>query len=88
MNMHTLSILVQNRPGVLTRCAGLFRAAASISIRRPWAARRSVTEPDHDPGGTAPSTRSTRCRKQLYKLIDVLKVQELGQSAVELELCC
>ena len=24
MSMHTLSVLVQNRPGVLTRCAGLF----------------------------------------------------------------
>ena len=86
MSMHTLSVLVENRPGVLTRCAGLF-------------ARRGFNIDSLAVGPTDDSARSRitirvdcaqhsidQVTKQLYKLVDVLKVSELGVNAVELEL--
>jgi len=86
MNMHTLSILVQNRPGVLTRCAGLF-------ARRGFNIDSLAVGRTEDPSRSRITIRVDcaqhsvdQVQKQLYKLIDVLKVQELGQSAVELEL--
>ena len=85
MSFHTLSVLVQNRPGVLTRCAGLF-------------ARRGFNIESLAVGTTEDASKSRitirvdceqhsvdQVTKQLYKLVDVLKVQELGPSAVELE---
>ena len=78
MSMHTLSVLVENRPGVLTRCAGLF-------------ARRGFNIDSLAVGPTDDSARSRitirvdcaqhsidQVTKQLYKLVDVLKVSELG----------
>ena len=83
MNMHTLSILVQNRPGVLTRCAGLF-------ARRGFNIDSLAVGRTEDPSRSRITIRVDcaqhsvdQVQKQLYKLIDVLKVQELGQSAVE-----
>jgi len=38
---HILSILVENKPGVLTRIAGLFARAASTSTR--WRSARPTT---------------------------------------------
>ena len=37
MSTHTLSVLVENKPGVLARIAGLFSRAASTSTRSRWA---------------------------------------------------
>jgi acetolactate synthase-1/3 small subunit len=87
MNFHTLSVLVQNRPGVLTRCAGLF-------------ARRGFNIDSLAVGPTEDSSRSRitirvdcsqhsvdQVVKQLYKLINVLKVNELTPAdAIEREL--
>ena len=77
MTDHTLSVLVENRPGVLTRCAGLFARRGfnidSLAVGTTEDPRRSrITI-----RVTASSTRSSRSSKQLYKLVDVLKVQEL-----------
>ena len=86
MSVHTLSVLVENRPGVLTRCAGLF-------------ARRGFNIDSLAVGTTEDESKSRitirvdcsqssvdQVIKQLYKLVDVLKVSELGATAVELEL--
>jgi acetolactate synthase I/III small subunit len=83
---HTLSVQVENRPGVLTRVAGLF-------ARRGFNIESLAVGPTHDPSQSRITIR-VDCEqhsvdqviKQLYKLIDVLKVQELGATAVELEL--
>ena len=86
MSVHTLSVLVENRPGVLTRCAGLF-------ARRGFNIDSLAVGPTEDPSRSRITIRVDcsqhsveQVSKQLYKLVDVLKVQELGASAVELEL--
>ena len=74
---HVLSILVENRPGVLTRVAGLF-------------ARRGFEHRDADRGPTddAGVSRITltvdgalhpidQVTKQLHKLVNVLKIRDL-----------
>ena len=83
---HTLSVQVENRPGVLTRVAGLF-------ARRGFNIESLAVGPTHDPSQSRITIRVDCSQhsvdqviKQLYKLIDVLKVQELGATAVELEL--
>jgi len=83
---HTLSVQVENRPGVLTRVAGLF-------ARRGFNIESLAVGPTQDPTQSRITIRVDCSQhsvdqviKQLYKLIDVLKVQELGSSAVELEL--
>jgi acetolactate synthase-1/3 small subunit len=83
---HTLSVLVRNRPGVLTRCAGLF-------ARRGFNIESLAVGPTEDPERSRITLRLTceqhtvdQVTKQLYKLIDVLKVSELEPGAVEREL--
>jgi acetolactate synthase I/III small subunit len=84
--VHTLSVLVENRPGVLTRCAGLF-------ARRGFNIDSLAVGTTEDPSKSRITIRVDCSQhsvdqviKQLYKLVDVLKVQELGPTAVELEL--
>jgi len=86
MNVHTLSVLVENRPGVLTRCAGLF-------ARRGFNIDSLAVGPTEDESRSRITIRVDCSQssvdqviKQLYKLVDVLKVNELDPSAVELEL--
>ena len=81
-----LSVLVQNRPGVLTRCAGLF-------ARRGFNIESLAVGPTEDASRSRITIRVDcsqhsvdQVTKQLYKLVDVLKVSELGPTAVELEL--
>src|ERR671924_658102 len=71
---HTLSILVENRPGVLTRIAGLF-------ARRAFNIDTLAVGPTDDPsvsritltvdGAKHPIDQVT---KQLHKLVNVLKI--------------
>ena len=86
MSHHTLSVLVHNRPGVLTRCTGLF-------ARRGFNIDSLAVGPTEDPTRSRITIRIDceqqsvdQVVKQLYKLVDVLKVNELGPTAVELEL--
>lgn len=73
---HTISILVENKFGVLTRIAGLFSG-------RGYNIDTLNVGPTHDPG-TSRMTIVTRgddatleqIVKQLNKLVDVLKVQD------------
>ncbi len=76
-NLHTLSVLVDNKPGVLTRVAGLF-ARRDFNIKsltvgeteRPDISRMTIIV-NADMGPLEQVT------KQLNKLINVLKVVEL-----------
>lgn len=87
VNHHILSVLVQNRPGVLARVAGLF-------ARRGYNIFSLAVAPAEDPGmsritivvdlESAPLEQIT---KQLFKLIDVIKISELDpRRSVEREL--
>jgi acetolactate synthase-1/3 small subunit len=86
MTHHTLSVLVENRPGVLTRCAGLFARRGfnidSLAVGTTEDPRRSRITIRVD----CSQHSVEQVIKQLYKLVDVLKVQELDATAVELEL--
>ena len=81
MPKHTLSVLVENKPGVLARIAGLFSRRSfnidSLAVgptEHPDISRMTVVvEVDE-----APLEQVT---KQLNKLVEVLKVVELDQSA-------
>ncbi len=87
LNHHILSVLVQNRPGVLARVASLF-------ARRGYNIYSLAVAPAEDPGrsritivvdvDTAPLEQIV---KQLFKLIDVVKISELDpRRSVEREL--
>ncbi len=84
MAKHVLSVLVENKPGVLARIAGLFsrrgfniNSLAVGETERPEISRMTVLVDAED----APLEQIT---KQLNKLVEVLKVVELEpQSAVE-----
>ncbi|RYV50124.1 acetolactate synthase small subunit [Pengzhenrongella frigida] len=87
MSRHTLSVLVENKPGVLTRVAGLF-ARRAFNIHS-----LAVGPTEHDEISRitfvvdvedAPLEQVT---KQLNKLINVIKIVELeGPTSVQREL--
>jgi len=84
---HTLSVLVENKPGVLTRVAGLFaRRGFNIDslvvaeTENEAVSRMTITVNEQD----QPLEQVT---KQLHKLINVLKITDLDPSgSVEREL--
>ncbi|MDO5722491.1 MAG: acetolactate synthase small subunit [Actinomycetaceae bacterium] len=78
--IHTLSVLVENKPGVLTRVAALFarrafniRSLAVGETEHPEISRMTVVVEADD----LPVEQVT---KQLNKLINVLKVVDLSQT--------
>ncbi len=87
MSKHTLSVLVENKPGVLTRAAGLFARRGfnihSLAVgptEHPDVSRMTVVV---DVGGL-PLEQVT---KQLNKLVNVIKIVELAPtSSVQREL--
>jgi len=81
MNKHTLSVLVENKPGVLARIAGLFSRRGfnidSLAVgptEHPEVSRMTVVVDVED----LPLEQVT---KQLNKLVEVLKVVELDHKA-------
>ena len=87
LNHHILSVLVQNQPGVLARVSGLF-------ARRGYNIYSLAVAPAEEEGrsritivvdlDSAPLEQIT---KQLFKLIDVIKISELDpRRSVEREL--
>lgn len=87
MKTHTLSILVSNRPGVLTRIAALFSRRGfnieSLAVgptEREEISRMTVVAQVEDDAALE------QIVKQLNKLIEVRKVLELGSSAVQREM--
>lgn len=87
MSKHTLSVTVENRPGVLTRVATLFRRRGynidSLTVGRtesPDVSRMTIVVEGDD-------RIIEQVNKQLYKLVDVIKVMDITQDkAVEREL--
>jgi len=87
LTKHTLSVLVENKPGVLARIAGMFSRRAfniySLAVGPTDDERFSrvtiVVELDERP--------VEQVTKQLHKLINVVKIQELShEDAIEREL--
>ena len=84
---HVLVAVVNNRPGVLNRVANLFRARSfnieSLAVghtERPDVSRMTITLRGDD-------VAVEQVAKQLYKLIDVLKVQDVtAEPRIEHEL--
>ena len=84
---HILSVLVQNRPGVLARVAGLF-------ARRDFNIYSLAVAPAEEEGFSritvvvdVASTPLEQITKQLFKLIEVVKITELDpRRSVEREL--
>jgi len=83
---HLLSVLVENRPGVLTRVAGLF-------ARRGYNIHSLAVAPTEDPGVSrismvvdVASSPLPQMIQQLDKLVNVLQISELAPDrAVERE---
>src|SRR3979411_1090008 len=81
MNRHTLSVLVENKPGVLVRIAGLFaRRGFNIDSLAVGAAGHDERPPITIIGKCA-EHRLEQVTKQLNKLINVLKIVELEPGA-------
>ena len=89
MSLHTLSVLVEDKPGVLARVSGLFSRRSynitSLAVgptEHPAISRITiVVEAQED------SNALEQVTKQLNKLVNVLKIVELERSqAVEREL--
>lgn len=81
MSGHTLSVLVENRPGVLARVAGLF-------ARRGFNIESLAVGETHDPSISrmtivlsADGQPLEQIVKQLHKLINVLRIAELAPNA-------
>ncbi|HUF96713.1 MAG TPA: acetolactate synthase small subunit [Ilumatobacter sp.] len=87
MNHHILSVLVQNKPGVLARVASLF-------ARRGYNIYSLAVAPAEDEGMSRitvvvdlESAPLEQMVKQLFKLVDVIKISELDpRRCVEREL--
>ena len=87
MNTHTLSIIVSNRPGVLTRVAALFsRRGFNIESLAVGPTEREEVSRMTVVAQVADDAALEQIVKQLNKLIEVRKVLELGSSAVRREL--
>jgi len=84
---HTISVIVENKPGVLSRVAGLFARrgfnieSLAVGITEDPSVSRMTIVAEGDEQDLEQIT------KQLYKLIDTLKVFDLPQEkAIEREL--
>ncbi len=87
MNTHTLSVLVENKPGVLARISGLFaRRGYNIeSLAVGPTERPDLSRITLQVGVESPQILE-QITKQLNKLVEVLKIVELEESAVYREL--
>ncbi|AKG91423.1 acetolactate synthase, small subunit [Geoglobus ahangari] len=83
---HTIAALVENRPGVLARVAGLFRRRGfnieSLAVgvtEKEGISRMTIVVAGDD-------RTIEQVTKQLNKLIEVIKVSDVSSNAVEREL--
>lgn len=87
-NLHTISVLVENRPGVLTRVAGLFaRRGYNIeSLAVSTTADTAISRMTIVVHAGDESVLAQIC-KQVYKLVDVIAVNDhTGEAVVAREL--
>ena len=86
-NYHVISTLVEDRPGVLQKVAGLFNRRGfnidSITVGQSEVEglSRMVITVHADEKGLEQVT------KQLNKLVDVIKIKDITKNAVKKELC-
>lgn len=87
MSKHVLSLLVEDKPGLLTRVAGLFsrrgfniESLAVGETERPEISRMTVVAQVDDDASLE------QIVKQLNKLVEVRKVLELGEASVRREM--
>ena len=86
LRMHTISVLVENKPGVLARVAGLF-------ARRSFNIQSLTVSTTEDPSVSRMTIAVTgdeatleQITKQLNKLVDVMKVYDhTGEDLIERE---
>src|SRR3990172_7909488 len=84
---HILSVLVENKPGVLARVSGLFS-------RRGFNIDSLAVGPTEDPDNSrmtivvdADDVKLEQITKQLYKLVNILKISDLDpKDSVQREL--
>lgn len=81
MRAHTLSVLVENRAGVLSRVSGLFSrrgfnidSLAVGTCEEPGMSRITIVVYGDDP-------MVEQVKKQLHKLIDVIRISDLTERA-------
>ncbi|MCL1840836.1 MAG: acetolactate synthase small subunit [Propionibacteriaceae bacterium] len=87
MSNHTLSVLVANAPGVLTRVAGLFsRRGFNIESLTVGPTQDAAVSRMTIVASTDTDEALEQIVKQLNKLVEVLKIIELEQGAVDREL--
>ncbi len=92
---HTLSVLVENRPGVLTRIAGLFarrgfniNSLAVGETEDPEVSRMTIVVDGED------ERIIEQVTKQLNKLVDVIKLNDITQDEfvdrelIMIKVCC
>ncbi len=82
MKAHTLSVLVENRAGVLSRVAGLFsrrgfniESLAVGTCEEPASSRMTIVVESDD-------SQIEQVQKQLNKLIDVIKVSDITENEI------
>ncbi|OEC96551.1 MULTISPECIES: acetolactate synthase small subunit [Methanobrevibacter] len=84
---HVISTLVEDRPGVLQKIAGLFNRrgfnidSITVGASEVEGLSRMVISVNADKQGLEQVT------KQLNKLVDVIKIKDITQNAVNRELC-
>lgn len=84
---HVISTLVENKPGVLQKVAGLFNRrgfnidSITVGVSEVEGLSRMVIAVHADTKGLEQVT------KQLNKLVDVIKIKDITKNAVKRELC-
>lgn len=87
MSTHTLSVLVANQPGVLTRIAGLFsRRGFNIDSLAVGPTEREDISRMTIVADVQTQLDLEQLVKQLHKLVEVLKIIELDENLVAREL--
>ncbi|MBK8462661.1 MAG: acetolactate synthase small subunit [Nigerium sp.] len=87
MNTHTLSVIVENKPGVLARISGLFaRRGYNIDSLAVGPTERAEISRITLQVSVEHAGSLEQITKQLNKLIEVLKIVELEENAVRREL--
>ena len=84
---HVISTLVEDKPGVLQKVAGLFNRrgfnidSITVGVSEVEGLSRMVITVNADKKGLEQVT------KQLHKLVDVIKIKDITKNAIKRELC-
>ena len=87
LEYHIISVLVEDKPGVLQKVAGLFTRrdfnidSITVGESEVEGLSRMVITVNADKTGLEQVT------KQLNKLVDIIKIKDITKNAVQRELC-